>query len=135
MKKLHGFTLIELMIAVAIVGILAAVAYPSYQQFVINAGRAEAMAAVLDAANKQEQFFSDNRAYTATITNLGISGTSESGLYTLSATVDGQSFVITATPASGVALQDTECGGFTINEVGVKGSTVTGADIDKCWKR
>lgn len=134
MKHVRGFTLIELMIAVAIVGILAAIAYPSYQQFVISSGRSEAMTALLDAASKQEQFFADNRQYTASMADLGLSNSTESDLYSLSATVNAQSFVITATPASGVALEDGECTSFTINEVGVKGSTGS-ADTDTCWKR
>ncbi|RZF80662.1 type IV pilin protein [Pseudoalteromonas sp. CO325X] len=134
MKHVKGFTLIELMIAVAIVGILAAIAYPSYQQFVISSGRSEAMTALLDAASKQEQFFADNRQYTASMADLGLSNSTESDLYSLSATVNAQSFIITATPASGVALEDGECTSFTINEVGVKGSTGS-ADTDTCWKR
>lgn len=132
--KRNGFTLIELMITVAIIGILAAIAYPSYQQYVISSARAEAMTALLDAASKQEQFYSDNRQYTTSMANLGVNTATESGLYTLSATVNGQSFVITATPASGVALQDGECTTLTINEVGVKGATGSGG-VNTCWKR
>lgn len=61
--RFRGFSLIELMIAVAIVAILAAVAYPSYQQHVIRGHRAAAQAQMLDLANRQQQFLLANRAY------------------------------------------------------------------------
>lgn len=72
MKQAHikqirnqGFTLIELMITVVIIGILAAVALPSYQQYVIRGNRAAAQAAMMDIANRQEQLLLANRNYAA----------------------------------------------------------------------
>lgn len=62
-RKESGFTLIELMITVAIVGILAAVAYPSYQNAMVKSRRASAQAALSDIAQRQQQFLMDNRAY------------------------------------------------------------------------
>ena len=59
-----GFTLIELMITVAVVGILAAIAYPSYQDSIRKSRRADAKSALLDAAHRQERFFTENNQYT-----------------------------------------------------------------------
>ena len=71
--KQNGFTLIELMITVTIVGILAAVAYPSYTSYIIKGNRAAAQAQMLDIANRQQQFMLANRAY-ATKAQLTTSG-------------------------------------------------------------
>ncbi len=71
--KQHGFTLIELMITVMIVGILAAVALPSYTQYVIRANRSAAQSQMMDIANREQQFLLANRAY-ASKTTLEASG-------------------------------------------------------------
>jgi len=71
-KRINGFTLIELLIAVAIVAILAAVAFPSYTDFVARSNRTEAQRELLRIANMQEQFFVDTRAYTSDMNNLGL---------------------------------------------------------------
>ncbi len=62
-KRQNGFTLIELMIAVAIVAILAAIALPSYRQYVIRGNRAAAKSAMMDIANREQQFLLANRVY------------------------------------------------------------------------
>lgn len=66
----RGFTLIELMMVAVIVGILAAVAYPSYQAYVLRGNRASAQAFLMDAAQRQAQYFLDNRAYAADLDTL-----------------------------------------------------------------
>lgn len=62
-RKRNGFTLIELMITVAIIAILASIAYPSYQQYIIRSKRSAAQAQMMDIANRQQQFLLANRSY------------------------------------------------------------------------
>lgn len=86
-KKQSGFTLIELMITVAIVVILAAVALPSYQRYIMRGNRAAAQAAIMDIANRQQQYLLANRSYTNSLTALGYAAPSEvSSKYTITDT-------------------------------------------------
>ncbi|MFZ5959281.1 type IV pilin protein [Pseudomonas knackmussii] len=62
-KRSQGFTLIELMVVAAIVAILAAIAYPSYQQYIIRGKRSGAQAQMMDIANREQQYLLANRAY------------------------------------------------------------------------
>jgi type IV pilus assembly protein PilE len=135
--NIKGFTLIELMIAIAIVGILSAVAYPSYTDYVTRSNRSEAQRELLRLANLQEQLFVDSRSYTANMKELGMSADpfiTESGLYSIDATVSGTdssktSFVLTATAKGTQANRDAECLTFTVNELGKK----SGKSAD-CWE-
>ena len=117
--KQGGFTLIELMITVAIVGILAAVAYPSYTSYIKKGVRRAAQAQMLDIANREQQFLLSNRVY-ATIATLGYTLPTElSGKYTPLVTVGAgtvPSFTVTFT-ATGSQADD---GNLTINSEGVK---------------
>ncbi len=72
MNRKSGFTLIELMMTVAIVGILVAVAYPSYQNYLLTGRRGAAQAFLLQAAQRQQQYFLDNRSFAADFTALGV---------------------------------------------------------------
>lgn len=119
-----GFTLIELMIAVAVVGILAAVAYPSYTSFVTSSNRTEGQRELLRLANLQEEVFIDRRSYSTDMTDLGMTADphiTEFGNYSIDATIanGGTTFLLTAT-ARGSQTSDTGCTALTINEAGQK---------------
>lgn len=132
----RGITLIELVIVMTIVGLLAAVAVPSYRQYLLRTHRSEAMSALLQLAAAQEKFYLQNNTYAgnallddAPPAGLGLPATSENGYYTVAITaanVDG--FSATATATGGQA-RDTSCATFTLNQAGVK--TATSAN---CWR-
>ena len=122
MKKTKGFTLIELMIAVAIVGVLTAIAYPSYQNYLVKGTRANAKAFLMDVASKEQQYLMDSRAYTATLSDLGLTAPKEfSPYYTLTITVTAgppPTFIVTATPKPGTRQKND--GALVINQKGDK---------------
>lgn len=127
-----GFTLIELMISVAIVGILAAVAYPSYTSFITTSNRSEGQRELLRLANLQEETFIDRRSYTTDMTALGMTADphlTEFGNYSIDATIDngGTTFLLTAT-AKRTQTSDTGCTALTVNEAGQKLPAI-------CWRQ
>lgn len=117
-----GFTLIELMIVVAIIGILTTIAYPSYTQYVISANRASAQAEMMDIANRQQQFLLTNRSYAdqATLTASGYALPADIATkYNYAIAVGAgavPSYTLTFT-AIGAQVND---GNLTINNEGVK---------------
>jgi type IV pilus assembly protein PilE len=139
-----GFTLIELMVTVAIVTILATIAVTSYTSQVQKSRRTEAKSALLDLAGREERLFSTTNAYSSDEAYLGYAtaaGTPMTampfgnGYYTLTATVPNPptSYVLTATPVAGSSQAgDTTCGSFSVNQLGVQTVSGTGT-VASCW--
>lgn len=138
----QGFTLIEILIVVAILGVLVSIALPAYQNSVLRSGRAEAKSELLQVASDQERYFSNLNTYINdalplnTPTVAARTRTTATGIYRIAVAACGggaiaNCFIATATPL-GAQLGDV-CTTLTITNAGVRGAT--GAAVDECWQR
>ena len=136
-----GFTLIELMLVVAIIGVLTLIALPSYDSYLIRTRRAEGRKELMALAAAQERFFTNCNFFAPSIsgaqsdcTGLGRgSGTplTENGYYQISLTNAATSYTLTATP-QGHQAKDDACKTLTLTDTGVKASTGSGT-AKQCW--
>ena len=131
MKASSGFTLIELMIVVAIIAIFAAIAIPSYTKYIVASHRTEAQAAMLTLAQFLESKYNASFSYPAVadIPTALKSPANVTTYYTLSVNVanSSQTYTITATPTN--VQSDSVCGTLTLKEDGTKTPSTSG-----CWK-
>ena len=142
LKQSSGFTLVELIVVVAIVAILAAVVVPSYSQHVLKTKRQSAKSTLLQVVNKQEQFFLNNKQYATTLTGLGysdeyyidgdgsaVAATSDDRTYQITlANATSAAFEVKATPVLN-QVKDTDCGTLTAASDGSRTASGSG----ECW--
>jgi type IV pilus assembly protein PilE len=144
----RGVTLIELLIVVVILSVIASFAYPSYQNYVVETKRTAASSILLQVADRQQQFFMDNKRFANDLTALGFANNplviSEDGSVVADAAARGSTysvslsnvaattFTITAAPLHAQATRDTKCGSLTLNQAQLKGSS--GGGGNDCWK-
>ena len=132
-RRARGFSLIELMTVLVIIGVLAAIAYPAYQDYVRRANRSAAQSFMMTIAARQEQYLLTNRSYAATTAALNLTAPTETnGRYTFAINLPTPtSYTITATVTGNQAVVN-KFGNLTLGSDGVKGSQYSGVDE---WKK
>lgn len=143
-KRESGFTLVELMIVVAIIGIIAAIIYPSYVQYVVKSNRSAAESLIMDAAAKQQLYLLDKRTYASTMATLGYScpgsiqttvcNNYQQPIAITNVSSSPPTFTITATPVPGgnQAARDTKCAAVSVDQAGTKSISGT-STVSACW--
>lgn len=132
MKTQKGFTLVELMVTVAVIGILAAIGIPAYNDYVTRGKLVEATSALSDARVKMEQYFQDSRTYDAgggTTCPAAIAAATTNFTYACS-NLTTTTYTITATGIGSLSAFS-----YTINQANTKGSTTPWGDSATCWVR
>lgn len=133
----RAFTLLELLIILTVMAVLAAIAIPSYRDYVLRSGRSEALTALKNLSRLEEEYYTDQHAYTGTISNLNYPTVTTNSLYQLQiATSTTTRYTLKAT-AIGSQLADTTCRTFTLTGMGERRAADSGGNDSarECWSR
>ncbi|TWD43815.1 type IV pilin protein [Pseudomonas sp. SJZ131] len=126
----RGFTLIEIMIVIAIIGIVITIGYPSLTEYMKKGRRADAAGLLTEQAQILERFYSKSNLYT------GATGLSTGNdFYTITPTIADQTFTLTAIRKPGSSMSTDKCGDFTISNTGARGLVNNTATVKDCWGR
>lgn len=131
-RRQRGFTLVELMVVVAILGILAAIAYPSYTQYLVKARRTAAATCLQQNAQFMERYYTTNLSY-AGAPDPQLCDPDLNGFYAIgfSGAPAARTFIIQAVPTA--RQNDSLCGTLTINQQGVRTESGSAASAAECW--
>ncbi|NII09165.1 type IV pilin protein [Oleiagrimonas sp. C23AA] len=134
MRKQAGFSLIELMIVVAIVAILASIAWPSYRRYVVRSHRTDAKKALLEVAGREERYFYSNNDYTDQLSELGSSSSAAGQYYSLSIPVaNATTYTVKATAVGSQQRDDELCQSISLDKTGKFTSEGSTTDAPNCW--
>ena len=134
----NGFSLLELLVVIVVLGLLLSIAIPNYSAYVERSRRSDARAALLEIASAQERIYFERNQYTGTVTDVwshqvGGNAVSSEGFYAIAVALtddDPNRFTATAT-AQGKQAGDQDCTSFSIDETGLK--SATGDTATECW--
>lgn len=140
MQQQRGFNLMELMVAVTVVGIMVAIALPSYNSHMLNTRRAASTSCIVEMGQFMERVYTTSMSYSvddsgaATVLPPSSCLNDLTPFYTLSLATTPQTYTVTATPI-GVQAKDTNCGTLTLNQAGTRTANgiATAAKVRECW--